>query len=148
VDGPNGPLARIYAGISRTRSDTNLFPKQTFNRLGDILSVPELTDASPFVPDKNSAIYKSGMRDAVYEWLPQQVMGLLKFSEPRYVIYAYGQSLKPAPNSLVMSGPFFGLCTNYQVTAEVATRSVVRVENPKSDTPRVVEENYNLLPPD
>jgi hypothetical protein len=148
VDGLNGPLARIYAGISRTRSDTNRFPDQAFNRLGDVLSVPELTDASPFMPDKNSPIFKRGMRDAVYEWLPQQVMGLLKFSEPRYVVYAYGQSLKPAPNSIVTTGPFFGLCTNYQPTAEIATRSVVRVVNPRSNTPRVELENYNILPPD
>src|SRR6185436_8554005 len=39
VDGTNGPLARIYSGISRTRSDTNQFPRQTFNHLGDVLSV-------------------------------------------------------------------------------------------------------------
>jgi len=146
--GTNGPLARIYAGINRSRNDTNVFANQTFNRLGDVLSVTELTDTSPFLPDKNTPLFKNNVRDNVYEWLPQQVMGLLKFSEPRYVIYTYGQSLKPAPNSIVTGGSFFGLCTNYQVTAEFAARSILRVENPRSDTPQIVLENYNILSPD
>ena len=42
---------------------------------------------------------------------------------------AYGQSLQPAPNSIVTAGgPFFGLCTNYTITAEQVTRTVVEIE--------------------
>ena len=64
----------------------------------------------------------------MYEWLPQQTMSLLRCSSsPRYVIYCYGQALKPAPDSIVNSGgPFFGMITNYQVVSEIATRAVVR----------------------
>jgi len=154
VDGPSGPMARIYSGISRTRTDTNLFPQQIFSRLGDILAVPELTDQSPYITtarkeDSTEAQrFRTGMTDPVYEWLPQQVMGLLKFTEPRYVVYAYGQALKPAPGAILTSGQFFGLCTNYQVTAEIATRSVIRVVNPNSATPGIEQENFNFLPAD
>jgi hypothetical protein len=44
------------------------------------------------------------------------------------VIFAYGQSLKPADHSILTSGQFLGMCTNYQITGEVATRTVVRFE--------------------
>jgi len=44
-------------------------------------------------------------------------------------------------------GPFFGLCTNYQITAEVVTRAVVRVDGAPSK-PRTVIESFNVLPPD
>ncbi len=34
----------------------------------------------------------------MYEWLPQQMMSLLRVRDaPRYVVYCYGQTLKPAP---------------------------------------------------
>jgi hypothetical protein len=94
----------------------------------------------------------------MYEWLPQQIMGLLTVSgtpqnPPRYVIYCYGQTLKPAPNGLVSSGTYFGMCTNYQVTAESASRVVIEVQNTPTPanptaTPHVVVEQYNPLPPD
>ncbi len=94
----------------------------------------------------------------MYEWMPQQLLGLMTVSgtpqaPPRYVVYCYGQTLKPAPNGIVSSGTFFGMCTNYQVTAETAARAVIRVvnsptpENPNA-TPRIVIEQYNPLPPD
>ena len=82
------------------------------------------------------------------ERIPQQIMGLLRGGEqPRFVIYSYGQALKPAERSLVTSGPFFGMCTNYQIMAETATRAVVRVEGAPNN-PRVVLEEFNVLPPD
>src|SRR5258708_17531495 len=100
------------------------------------------------------------------------MFSLLKVGTPRYVIFAYGQSLKPADRSLVTSGPFFGMCTNYQITSEVVTRTVVRFENapvppvafnpfnptlnpvmpvvqgqtPQVSTPRAVIESYNVMP--
>jgi len=69
------------------------------------------------------------------------------------VIYCYGQTLKPAPNGLVSSGQYFGMCTNYQVTAESASRAVIEVQNTPTPanptaTPHVVVEQYNPLPPD
>ncbi len=95
----------------------------------------------------------------MYEWLPQQVMGLLTVNgtpqaPQRYVVYCYGQTLKPAPNSIVASGStFFGLVTNYQVTAEIGSRVIIRVDNAPTPanptaTPHIVVEQYNPLPPD
>ena len=47
----------------------------------------------------------------------------------------------------------FRLCTNYQVVAETASRAVVRVVNTPTPgnpnvAPRVVIEQFNVLPPD
>ena len=88
-------------------------------------------------------------------------MSLVRMGVPRFAIYAYGQALRPAENSIITAGgPFFGLCTNYQITAEVASRAVVRVEgsanpadannaNPKRRyPPRLIIESYNYLPPE
>jgi hypothetical protein len=143
------PLVRMVDGINRTRANTNYFVNGTFNHLGDILAVPELTDASPFLNlAPGSFAAQRGISDAAYEWLPQQAMSLLQLGKPRFVIYAYGQSLQPAPNSIVTAGgPFFGLCTNYTITAEHVTRTVVEIEG-GARTPRVVTKSYNILGPD
>jgi hypothetical protein len=57
-------------------------------------------------------------------------MSLLRCaSSPRYVIYCYGQALKPAPNGIYTGTTppgMFGLVTNYQIVSEIATRAVVR----------------------
>ncbi len=164
------PLVKLVAGINaeRSRALTNgavisyTHPGGWFQSAGDLLSVPELTDASPFRnADTNSLSFQNGVNDVVYEWLPQQIMSLVHLDDPRFVIYAYGQALRPAENSIITSsGAFFGLCTNYQITAEVAARAVVRVEgsaNPKDANnanpkrrypPRLKVESYNYLPPD
>ncbi len=155
------PVVRIVNAINDARANTNagrfIFPSQTFRRLGDILTVPELTVASPFlntnVPPGNP---KYALNDAAYERLPQQIAGLLKVdSVPRFVIYSFGQTLKPALRSpFVTSGQFSGLCTNYQIMTESATRTVVRFEGVpryQRGTPaaisglRPVIESYNVL---
>ena len=83
----------------------------------------------------------------------------------RYVIYSYGQALKPAPNSIYTgSGPLFGMVTNYQIVSEAATRAVVRfnsalanvvyfTNSPPTVTNQVINNNavierFNVLPPD
>ncbi|PWU08583.1 MAG: hypothetical protein C5B50_29260 [Verrucomicrobia bacterium] len=131
-------LAQIVGAINQTRAG---FAGGVFHSLGDILKTPQLTDASPYIT-QNSPF----LNDEVFERIPQQILGLIKCDHtPRFVIYAYGQTLKPANNSLVTSGTFSGLCTNYQVTAEVATRSVVRIDGAPSN-PHVVIESFNVLP--
>ena len=149
-------IVKIVNGINTTRNNTNLFPNKSFEQLGDVLAVPELTAASPLLNTSTDPQKQRGLNDAAYEWLPQQIMSLLRKGEPRFVVYAYGQSLMPAPESIVGSG----LCTNYQITAEVAARAVVRVEgspDPKDNNnpdpkrkypPRLVIESYNLLGPE
>ena len=154
-------LEFIVQGINATRAAANqnatpVYPNGQFQSLGDILAVPELTENSPFLntnglPDK----FADGISDAVLERIPQQTLSLLTLSHsPRFVIYSYGQTLRPAERSIVTAGGrFFGLCTNYQVTAETATRAVVRVDGGfvRSATnypPKVVIEQFNVLPPD
>ena len=149
--GTNSALWQIVNGIFQTR--TNFVNPDgvsgAFEHVGYILSVPQLTTQSPFLNWNNTAQQRSGISDEMYEWLPQQVMSLLREGSPRYVIYCYGQALKPAPNSLVTSGGnLFGMCTNYQVVAESAARAVVRVDGAGTPTPHIVVESYNPLPPD
>ncbi len=82
----------------------------------------------------------------MYEWLPQQAMSLLRVSDsPRYVIYSYGQTLKPAPNGIsTASGAFFGMVTNYQVVAEAATRAVVRFNGTRVDNVVVTNDGPGI----
>ncbi len=89
-----------------------------------------------------------GISDEVVERIPQQIMSLLTLRhEPQFVIYSFGQTLHPANHSVVSGGRFFGMCTNYQITAETATRTVVRVEGTPPNVHTVVE-SYNVLPSD
>jgi hypothetical protein len=136
------PLVRIVNGINNAR--TNFF-NNSFQRLGDVLSAPELTIASPYLSTNVNAT----LSDEVIERIPQQILGLLQGPQkPRFLIYSYGQALKPAPRSIITtSGNYFGLCTNYQITAEVATRAVVRIDGAPTNTHAVVE-SCNVLPPD
>jgi hypothetical protein len=148
LNGTNAPLLHIVNAINDIRS-TNF--AGSFRKLGDILAVPELTVNSPFLNATNAAQKIWGVNDAVCERIPQQVLGLLTLDKsPRFLVFAYGQALKPAPRSIVTSGPFFNLCTNYQVTAEAATRTVFRIDglNDRPPNPRIVVEKFSALPPD
>ncbi|HOX56005.1 MAG TPA: hypothetical protein P5205_03005 [Candidatus Paceibacterota bacterium] len=155
------PTVRLVHAINAARANTNapmpVYPNHVFRRLGDILSVPELTVASPFLNLAGTpSLANNGLNDAAYERLPQQIAGLLKVDTvPRFVIYAFGQTLKPTQP--VPSGTFAGLCTNYQIMAESATRTVVRFEGiqpyerglpPAINALHPVIESFNVLPPD
>jgi hypothetical protein len=147
LPGSPPPLVTIVNAINNVRS--NYFVGGVFPRLGDILRVPELTLNSPFIARSTGGIVLTNqLNDAAFERIPQQILGLLKGGEqPRFVIYAYGQALKPANNSFVVGGSYSGLCTNYQITAEAATRTVVRIDGAPAN-PRAVVESFNVLPPD
>jgi hypothetical protein len=142
------PIVRIVQGINNTRTN---FLNNSFSHLGDILATPQLTEQSPFLnsnPTNLLSLQAGGLSDEVMERIPQQILGLLNLSHtPRFVIYSYGQTLHPADHSIITYGTYFGLCTNYQVTAESATRTVVRVEGAPAN-PHVVVEQFNILPPD
>jgi hypothetical protein len=149
VDLTNSPVWQILIGtngINATRANTNLFTSQVFTHLGDILQTPALTERSPFL-NLTSSQPQYGISDELYEWLPQQMMGLVRLGETRYVLYVYGQALRPAPGGTVLSGPFFQLVTNYSVVAESAVRAVIRVDGANTKTPHAVVESYNVLPP-
>lgn len=146
-------LKTIVEGINRTRdSRLGQIPQQTFRTMGDILATPELSvnnalhRISPFLTNTFSIDRTKVMiSDEVYEWLPRQIMGLLKADEPRVVVYAFGQSLAPAPNAAVLSGPYRGMVTNYQVMSEVAAKYVLRIEGAPTNCV-VVPERFQYLP--
>ena len=172
-------MVQLVQGINQTRSAfTNADGLVgSFEHAGDILSAPQFTEKSPFLNLDSGVQLTNGISDEMYEWLPQQTMSLLRCaSSPRYVIYCYGQTLKPAPDSIYTGGDhggaYFGMVTNYQIVSEIATRAVVRfgssLTNVITFTPtniganlgtnwfsvpvvtnnNVIIENFNILPPD
>jgi hypothetical protein len=165
LGGANSILGQIVQNINATRTNFSNIDglHGVFEHVGDVLAASSLSVASPFMRAMTNGVSDAAQQqysisDEMYEWMPQQLLGLMTVSgtpqaPPRYVVYCYGQTLKPAPNGIVSSGTFFGMCTNYQVTAETAARAVIRVvnsptpENPNA-TPRIVIEQYNPLPPD
>jgi hypothetical protein len=173
---PGNAISNIVSDINAVRATK---PNGVFSSLGEILAVPSLSisynetngiiESSPYLNVTNYNLVGTnkiiaadsngkqrnqdqrfyGVTDEAYERIPQQVASLLKLGEPEFVIYCYGQSLKPAPNSIVVSAPIgsglFQLCTNYQITGEVVTRTVLRVEGTPQN-PKTVIENYNIVP--
>ncbi len=111
-----------------------------FHSIGDILAVPALTSFSPFLGGSTNT--SSAFTDDVVERIPQQILSLLKVGQPRFVIYAYGQSLKP--KDIYLGNPNFNLCTNYAITGEFMTRTVCHVEGDVNH-PKVVVDNFNVL---
>jgi hypothetical protein len=152
------PVVQLVKRINDVRATNST--RHVFSRLGDILAVPEFTVSSPFLNTNGTAtLPNSALNDAAYERLPQQLLGLLKCDHtPRFVLYTFGQTLKPAPHSIVQNGTFAGLCTNYQIVAEAATRTVIRFEGVQRSLPGIlppaittlhpVIESFNVLTPD
>jgi hypothetical protein len=140
-------LEYIVTNINATRLQQ---PGQVFQTMGSVLASRALTYASPYLNTSQDQL-KNGIRDEVYERIPQQILSLLKPDDPYVVIYSFGQALRPAENSVSrVPGPFRGLCTNYQVTAEMVTKTAVRIvrdpQQPKLF--KAVVEGYNILPAD
>jgi hypothetical protein len=112
--------------------------------------VPTLSDRAPFlfdyaqIPDWTKA---RQMTDEVVERLPQQNLSVPRADEPRVVVYSYGQSLKPALNSLITKpGLYYGLCTNYQITGEYVTKTTLRFDGSPGNLRTVVEDHRVLYP--
>ena len=122
---PTNSIAAIAKGFPALP----LAPGGFYTNLGSILSVPTLSDRSPFIDSRTDLVRNSNITDEVMERIPQQILSLMRPDESRAVVYCFGQSLKPAVNSLITApGTFYGLCTNYQVTGEYATKTVVRFD--------------------
>jgi hypothetical protein len=136
VNGPNG--------INGVRQ---FFPNGRFQHLGEVLSAPALTLQSPYLDWDDPVQYQSGIDDFAYERIPQQILSLLKADEPRVTIYAYGQSLRPADQSLRTDPEpprLFNICTNYQVTGEYLFRRVVRFDGSITNLQATVESETVL----
>jgi len=152
-------MRTIVESINTARTT---FPGGTFPKMGHVLASPALSvgsvtnnglileQFSPYVRPFNATTTPAQIPDEVLEMIPQQTLSLLRTDEPRVVIYAFGQSLKPAPNSIVTRpGVFFGLCTNYVVTGEFATRTVVRFDGaPRPGQLKPVVEDHRVLTPE
>ena len=124
IFGAKSALGTLVSSINQTRSQ---FPNAGFAHAGSILAAPALTEYSPFL-NLSGNQRASGISDELYEWIPQQMMGLVRYGDPRYVLYCYGQALRPAPNAMVTAGTYVGMYTNYQVVAETAVRAVIKVD--------------------
>lgn len=138
---PNSPQLRtIVDGINRTRQeeqDLRGLPVAAFDHMGRLLATPELTINSPYINTNNL------LNDAIMERIPQQILSLVKEDEPRFVVYAFGQSLREARDSVYVGpGAFNRMCTNYVVTGESVSKSVIRIEGSIAN-PRAVVEGFN-----
>jgi len=153
---PAGPLgalsavSNIMAGIDRTRAR---FVNRdglvgAFEHKGDVLAAAQLSDRSPFLYT-NSYVHLTNAPEEVVEWLPQQIMSLVGLNNsPRYVIYSWGQTLKPVSGATYnQAGNLYGMYTNYQVVSETATRSVVRIDDAPTNSHAVIE-SFTVLPPE
>jgi hypothetical protein len=135
------------SGIAQTITNN---PGGYFPNMGSIFATPALSDGAPFLKLPTTAAAWKGqtnLTDEVIERLPQQVLSLLRADEPKVVVYSFAQTLKPAPNSIVTTpGSLFGLCTNYVVTGEYSTKSVLRFDGPPRDLNVIVEDHRPLTP--
>jgi len=132
-------LAQIWTNIHHFQTNQG----RPLTSVGDLLQLTNLTVGSPFLNLSSGEQLQWGIDDFAYEWIPQQILSLLRVGEPRFVIYAYGQALRPADID-----PASGRVRNYQVTAEHVTRTVVRLEGDPRSRVRAVVESFNVLPPD
>lgn len=137
-----------YVAIVKTNQFVGQ-PVAVFNHMGAILGAPALSVQNPYLIRDQEQVQKVWTDKAV-EYIPQQILSLLQRDEPRFVVYSFGQSLKPAPRSLTSDPNFYHMCTNYQITGEVITKTTFRVEGqPRNqrDPLRTVVEKYEILPP-
>jgi hypothetical protein len=129
-------------GINAVRA---LQPNGIFHKIGDILQAPALTANLPYV---TNFIASGGTpTDEMVERIPQQTLSLLKLGLPQFVIYSWGQSLKPKNLYSSGSGSLLNICTNYEITGEFLTRTVCHiVSDPGAAAPKIVIDNYNIEP--
>jgi hypothetical protein len=136
MDNSNG----VANGINVVRA---LQPNGIFHKTGDILQASTLTVNSPFLTGTSFA----DQTDEMVERIPQQTLSLMKLGLPQFVIYSWGQSLKPKSLYSSGSGPLLNICTNYEITGEFLTRTVCHiVSDPGAAAPRIVIDNYNIMP--
>jgi len=142
-DSNGRPVTNYLAGINATRGEE---PDQNFHSLGRVFNSPMLSINSPFLPGFPAGA--GAFKDEEVEAIPQQVAGLLKLGQPQFVIYGFGQALKP--KDIYFGGPpNFNLCTNYQITGEFVTRTVCHVVgDPTAASVKIQVDSFNILPAD
>jgi hypothetical protein len=141
---PLNPTNDVYylmdgaGGINLARTNTTFNPNALFHKIGDVLQASTLTMSPPYP-------LAAPFTDEMVERIPQQTLSLLKLGMPQFVIYSWGQSLKP--KSLYSgSGSLNNICTNYEITGEFLSRTVCHVvSDPAATAPRIVVDNYNVM---
>ena len=140
-DSNGGWITNYIPGINAIR---NAQPDGVFRHIGAIFNAPALTVESPFLPAPPGML-----KDEEVEAIPQQVAGLLKLGMPQFVIYGFGQALKPKDIYFGSSPSLFNLCTNYQITGEYVTRYVCHVVgDPAAANVKIQVDSVNILPAD
>jgi len=147
---PGSPQVHsIVSGIIRTKEK---MPGGVFKYMGELFATPELSELSPYLdvgPKTVGSILseqrKYGIADYAYERIPEQILSLIREDVPYIVVYAFGQSLAPSQDSIILSGPYRGLCTNYVITGEAAAKAIVKISGSVNE-PKVEIENFNYIP--
>ena len=125
----------IYGGINAYRTNQ---PNGLFHKIGDILGTPALTIASPYVTNVSASL----LTDDMIERIPQQTLSFLRVGEPQFVIFAWGQALRPKGPPYLGSGPNVNTYTNYEITGEVLTRTVCHLVH--TNGVKMVIDSYNV----
>ncbi len=122
-------------GINNQRTN---YPNGIFHKVGDILGAAALTtDPNGFLNGD-----AANFTDDIVERIPQQTLSLLKVGEPQFVIFAWGQSLKPKGLPYQTSGPNYGIYTNYEITGECLTRTVCHLVH--TNGLKMVVDSFNV----
>jgi hypothetical protein len=118
----NSPqAARIAAAISALRSSQ---PDQRFRNPGDILAVPELSTASPWLNLSSDSQQNYGLSDEAYEAIPRQLLPRLRADSIGSVVQNAGavhiqfSGVEGAPYAVQVSSNLLNwttLSTNYPV---------------------------------
>jgi Tfp pilus assembly protein PilX len=134
------------AGINAIRSAQ---PDGVFHNIGSVFNSPMLTINSPYLATNAANTPTGYFKDEEVEAIPQQVAGLLKLGQPQFVIYCYGQALKPKDIYFGSQPNLFNLCTNYQITGEYLTRAVCHVVgDPAAANVKFQVDSVNIIPAD
>jgi hypothetical protein len=131
----------LYFGINALRTN---YPNGIFHKVGDILAASALTTTSPFLT--TNGINPATCSDEIIERIPQQTLSLLKVGEPQFVIFGWGQALKPKGPPYLTSlpgGQNNNIYTNYEITGEVLTRTVCHLVH-TNGVPKMVIDSYNV----
>jgi hypothetical protein len=64
-----------------------------FGDIGDILTTPQLAEQSPFLPWADPVQQQIGISDEMYEWLPQQLLPLLRADSVGSIAFINNQPL-------------------------------------------------------
>jgi hypothetical protein len=129
-----------YGGINALRTN---YANGIFHKVGDILAAPALTTQSPFLT--TNGITPASCTDEIIERIPQQTLSLLKVGEPQFVIFAWGQALKPKGPpylTLLPGGANNNIVTNYEITGEVLTRTVCHLVH--TNGVKMVVDSFNV----